>query len=102
MTQPKATKRGLPRHVLAKPLKDGATAYYWNSPPRARDLPGAPAARALGSDLLPVVEMAATLRPARPTGAWTPQPRYALGASHSVKWVSFHLKRVNRTRFLSE
>jgi hypothetical protein len=80
MTQPKATKRGLPRHVLAKPLKDGTTAYYWNSPPWARDLPGAPAARALGSDLLPVVETAATLNADRP---WTPQPRYALGFAYS-------------------
>jgi hypothetical protein len=60
MTQPK-TKHGLPRHVLVKLLKGGDVAYYWNPPPRARNLPGAPKATALGSDLTRATEAGATL-----------------------------------------
>jgi hypothetical protein len=60
MTQAK-TKHGLPRHVLAKHLKGGDVAYYWNPPPWGRDFPGAPKATALRSDLTRATQAAATL-----------------------------------------
>jgi hypothetical protein len=33
------SKTGLPRHVMAKRLKNDTIAYYWNAPPRARQMP---------------------------------------------------------------
>jgi hypothetical protein len=44
------SKYGLPRHVEARRLADGSTAYYWRVPPRAR-VPDCPRCMPLGRDL---------------------------------------------------